>query len=700
MRRAPSLGRCLCRCFSTVGRPGSQQLFAGLQARHSAIDSFEERVTKAQQLWWSLDLVSARFPDQDLDGVSELVSLLHDMKRMHIAGQKEECLGEFVAAVPFIREELHSAIVQAHQQSRWQADCPVVYYVSEVLLILASDMQYAELCSPNDAADIVEALEPLMTTRVIVPGLMPVAWRLMRKATNQVKSTVEAVYYAANQLPFYKKAFRQHALVDWCPVEERVSTEEFLYLSRKEILFRQLMELDICAVEAAVSMSHQMLFTQGVLTTTPQEENLIRMLAHRGTELMDAHSSGNWTEDAAAEVAECVLKIAMYFPLCQVFEPALLLRLPSEVPYPDKFKEPFVDLFAIHIMETQVESELCSRMAGQRESHKGWLKRFATLYSHVAEQGSPWWRCAPSLPLAGRQMGYHNAAKLFSDAAEGLSTSSTGAKKVLVLGCGSGLPVARASMLLQPESLITAVDANDSNLAYAQRQMQAIGIHCDGMRFVWADPHEMVSEEWLSDGNPNIGQFDVVECGSLLRHSTTPEMAVQGIGKLLAHGGVAVIGLPSPAAEEELAVVREFVQGLSTGLPRPFLGPEGQLLRMPTVPEVRISRRALLATSASNKARQHALSRKAFFSYTGFIDSFVRSPQCRVSLRDWHGLLQEAGLQVLGVALSMNADAIRSAFSTSAMNQTDLRDWAALEAMQPTTFTQQQDLCTVWCQKL
>ena len=73
---------------------------------------------------------------------------------------------------------------------------------------------------------------------------------------------LQAVYYAANQLPFYTKAFRQYALVDWCPVEERVSTEEFLYLSRKEILFRQLMELDICAVEAAVSMSHQLLFTQ------------------------------------------------------------------------------------------------------------------------------------------------------------------------------------------------------------------------------------------------------------------------------------------------------------------------------------------------------------------------------------------------------------------------------------------------------
>ena len=36
---------------------------------------------------------------------------------------------------------------------------------------------------------------------------------------------------------------------------------------------------------------------------------------------------------------------------------------------------------------------------------------------------------------------------------------------------------------------------------------------------------------------------------------------MRGIGKLLAPGGAAVIGLPSQAAEEELAVVREYVQG-------------------------------------------------------------------------------------------------------------------------------------------
>lgn len=41
-----------------------------------------------------------------------------------------------------------------------------------------------------------------------------------------------------------------------------MAAEEFLHLSRKEVLFRQLAELDPCAIEAAGSLAHQCVFTQ------------------------------------------------------------------------------------------------------------------------------------------------------------------------------------------------------------------------------------------------------------------------------------------------------------------------------------------------------------------------------------------------------------------------------------------------------
>ena len=129
---------------------------------------------------------------------------------------------------------------------------------------------------------------PTMRRFYTVPGFLPISWRLMRKATNQLNSIPEAVYYAANKLPVYRTALRTWSLVDWCPVGERLLAEEFLYLSRKEILFRQLVELDACAIEAGVSMGYQALFTQGVLSTEPQEENLIRMLVGRVTEKLAA----------------------------------------------------------------------------------------------------------------------------------------------------------------------------------------------------------------------------------------------------------------------------------------------------------------------------------------------------------------------------------------------------------------------------
>ena len=178
-----------------------------------------------------------------------------------------------------------------------------------------------------------------------------------------------------------------------------------------------------------------------------------------------------------------------------------------------------------------------------------------------------------------------------------------------MLGSGSGFPVAHARMLRQGTGAqVTVVDASDTNLAYAQRQARAVGIADDRLRFIWADPDALLRD--LPDTDPNVGRFDAVECSGLLRHTAAPDALLQGVSRLLRPGGVAVLQLPSLAAEAELGSVRQFVQDLSAGLPKPFIGADGEFLRMPSVPEVRIARRALLAASSATPARQAALQRK------------------------------------------------------------------------------------------
>ena len=104
----------------------------------------------------------------------------------------------------------------------------------------------------------------------------------------------------------------------------------------------------------------------------------------------------------------------MYFPLAQVFPPANVRRLATEIPYPEQFSSPLKALFAVQFHETETEARLCAAMTGNaNDDPTAWLKRFAHLYSTTPEDALPWWRLPP-MPLAGRAFGYDAMARLFA----------------------------------------------------------------------------------------------------------------------------------------------------------------------------------------------------------------------------------------------------------------------------------------------
>ena len=96
------------------------------------------------------------------EGLAELRDLVEELVGLHNEGEYEDVLTTCVNGLLLIREELDNAVQEAKQQNRMPANSLAVYYVSEVLVLLASDMQYAELLSPSDAEEIMEAIEPLI----------------------------------------------------------------------------------------------------------------------------------------------------------------------------------------------------------------------------------------------------------------------------------------------------------------------------------------------------------------------------------------------------------------------------------------------------------------------------------------------------------------------------------------------------------
>ena len=235
---------------------------------------------------------------------------------------------------------------------------------------------------------------------------------------------------------------------------------------------------------------------------------------------------------------------------------------------------------------------------------------------------------------------------------------------VLVAGCGTGQHAIQRALQFKSANIL-AIDLSLSSLSYAIRKTKELGLA--NLRYAQADI--------LALGNEKT--FDVVDSSGVLHHLKDPLAGWRRLAGLVRPGGLMHIGLYSATARADINAARA------------HLAQQG---RDYSVAEVRRLRAEFAGRAPGDPLHNTGFS--DFFSMSECRDLLFHVQEHQFSIPQIADFLREIGFTFLGFETPARTSYLRR--FPDDRTATDLANWAAFEAENPSTFA---TMYQFWIQK-
>ncbi|HAP13715.1 MAG TPA: methyltransferase domain-containing protein [Afipia sp.] len=235
---------------------------------------------------------------------------------------------------------------------------------------------------------------------------------------------------------------------------------------------------------------------------------------------------------------------------------------------------------------------------------------------------------------------------------------------VLVAGCGTGQHAIQRALQFKSANIL-AIDLSLSSLSYAIRKTKELGLA--NLRYAQADI--------LALGNEKT--FDVVDSSGVLHHLKDPLAGWRRLAGLVRPGGLMHIGLYSATARADINAARA------------YLAQQG---RDYSVAEVRRLRAEFAGRAPGDPLHNTGFS--DFFSMSECRDLLFHVQEHQFSIPQIADFLREIGFTFLGFETPARTSYLRR--FPDDRTATDLANWAAFEAENPSTFA---TMYQFWIQK-
>ncbi len=236
---------------------------------------------------------------------------------------------------------------------------------------------------------------------------------------------------------------------------------------------------------------------------------------------------------------------------------------------------------------------------------------------------------------------------------------------VLVAGCGTGQHAIQRALQFRSANIL-AIDLSLSSLSYAIRKSKELGL--TNLRYAQADILALEGDR----------AFDVIDSSGVLHHLKDPLTGWRRLAGLVRPGGLMHIGLYSATARADINAARA------------YLAQQG---RDYSVDEVR-RLRAEFAGRAPGDPLHNITGFSDFFSMSECRDLLFHVQEHQFSIPQIAAFLAEAGFTFLGFETPARTSYVRRFPDDRAA--TDLANWAAFEAENPSTFA---TMYQFWIQK-
>jgi SAM-dependent methyltransferase len=232
---------------------------------------------------------------------------------------------------------------------------------------------------------------------------------------------------------------------------------------------------------------------------------------------------------------------------------------------------------------------------------------------------------------------------------------ATGARKILVAGCGTGQH-AIATARCFPGAEVLAVDLSRASLAYAKRKTIELGLA--NIEYRQADILALGS----------LGErFDLIECSGVLHHLEKPLEGWRVLRSLRKPGGLMRIGLYSELGRRPIVQARELIAARRW---------------RPDAEGIRACRAAL----RHDPRYARITANEDFYSMSGCRDLLFHVQEHRFTLPQVEAMLGELALEFLGFEFADSGAALRR-FQERFSDPRNLRHWHELEQKYPETFS-------------
>jgi len=279
--------------------------------------------------------------------------------------------------------------------------------------------------------------------------------------------------------------------------------------------------------------------------------------------------------------------------------------------------------------------EMATRLIGERLYERALRDTFPTLTpindavsvavrAHYEEHPYPSWRLPVLVPMQPTSA----AVRQWFPAADFQRFGDVTMPRILIAGCGTGLPTASIAKLFACAD-ITAIDLSRASLAYARRQLDTLGLY---VTFAQADILALDASKL---------QFDIIECGGVLHHTGDPLRSWRVLTACLRPGGLMHVSLYNKNERAWINAPREFAR--KGGYPATDTG-------------IRRFRQDLLrAVAQGDQTLAETLERPDFYSLSLCRDTFFHTQECEYGIREVLAMVDELGLDFLGLRLPSSA---------------------------------------------
>lgn len=236
---------------------------------------------------------------------------------------------------------------------------------------------------------------------------------------------------------------------------------------------------------------------------------------------------------------------------------------------------------------------------------------------------------------------------------------------VLVAGCGTGQHAIQRALQFKSANIL-AIDLSLSSLSYAIRKSKELGL--TNLRYAQADILALEGDR----------TFDIIDSSGVLHHLKDPLTGWRRLAGLARPGGLMHIGLYSATARADINAARA------------YLAQQG---RDYSVAEVR-RLRPEFAGCAPGDPLHNITGFSDFFSMSECRDLLFHVQEHQFSIPQIAAFLAEAGFTFLGFETPARTSYVRR--FPDDRTATDLANWAAFEAENPSTFA---TMYQFWIQK-